>query len=244
MRGVGAVFGPGYRSNVIRPADMVAEVRPQCRLQPDRRISRPILSAWSPLTFLVDRDDASARHASALMTRYGVENLIVPDSHALADALSIRTPDMVMVDVPADGTDAIDTILMLGERNFSGSVQLTSEPGTAAIQTIRHLGKRHTLQMPPVLDKPLDEAALRAVLESQTQLPARAPAFASVSTRRSRTAGSSSGTSRRSISPGNAWSARRVSRACSIRRRVFFRRRHFWTAPATRACSRSTRSRW
>ena len=105
------------------------------------------------------------------MTQYGVENLVVPNSQALADALSMRTPDMVMVDVPAEGLDAIDTILMLGERNFAGSVQLTGEPGTAAIQTIRHLAKRHTLQMLPVLNKPIEETALRAVLQAQTQSP-------------------------------------------------------------------------
>ena len=129
------------------------------------------LVAWSPLTFMVDRDGAGARHASEIMTRCGVENLTFADTHALAEALSIRTADMIIVDVPADGADAIDTILMLGERNFGGAVQLTSEPGTAAIQTIRHLGKRHTLQMLPVLDKPLAEAALRAVLQSQIQSP-------------------------------------------------------------------------
>lgn len=126
------------------------------------------LVAWSPLTFLVDADEASARRTSAIMKHWGVENLIVPNSHALADALAIRAPDMVMLDVPADGTDAIDSILMLGERSFSGSVQLTAEPGTAALQTIRHLGKRHALQMLPALDKPIEETALRAVLAAQT----------------------------------------------------------------------------
>jgi EAL domain-containing protein (putative c-di-GMP-specific phosphodiesterase class I)/CheY-like chemotaxis protein len=129
------------------------------------------LVAWSPLTFLVDSDEVGAQRTAAIMSHHGVENLIVPNSHALADALSMRTPDMIMVDVPAEGIDAIDTILMLGERNFGGSVQLMSEPGAAAIQTVRHLGKRHALQMLPVLDKPVDEAALRAVLQSQTQAP-------------------------------------------------------------------------
>ena len=126
------------------------------------------LVAWSPLTFLVDADEIAARRTSAMMKHWGVENIIIPNSHVLADALAIRTPDMVMLDVPADGTDAIDSILMLGERSFTGSVQLTAEPGTAAIQTIRHLGKRHTLQMPPALDKPIEETALRAVLAAQT----------------------------------------------------------------------------
>ena len=129
------------------------------------------LLVWSPLTFVVDRDTASAQHAAAIMTNCGVENLIVADTHALADAMSLRTPDMVLLDVPADGTDAIDTILMLGEKNFSGAVQLTSEPGAAAIQTVRHLGKRHSLQMLTALDKPLNEAAFRAVLQAQTQAP-------------------------------------------------------------------------
>ncbi len=129
------------------------------------------LLVWSPLTFVVDRDPASAQHAAAIMTNCGVENLIVADTHALADAMSLRTPDMVLLDVPADGTDAIDTILMLGEKNFSGAVQLTSEPGAAAIQTVRHLGKRHSLQMLTALDKPLNEAAFRAVLQAQTQAP-------------------------------------------------------------------------
>jgi EAL domain-containing protein (putative c-di-GMP-specific phosphodiesterase class I) len=129
------------------------------------------LLVWSPLTFVVDRDAASAQHATAIMSRCGVENLVVPDTHALADAMSLRTPDMIVLDVPADGTDAIDTILMLGEKNFSGAVQLTSEPGTAAIQTVRHLGKRHSLQMLPALDKPLDETAFHAVLQTQTQGP-------------------------------------------------------------------------
>src|SRR5437762_14039013 len=84
------------------------------------------LLVWSPLTFVVDRDAASARHVSTIMTSCGVENLILPDTPALADAMSRRTPDMIVIDVPADGTDAIDAILMLGERNFNGAVQLTS----------------------------------------------------------------------------------------------------------------------
>ena len=127
------------------------------------------LVAWSPLTFLVDSDEIGARRTSALMKHWGVENLIIPNSSLLADAMAIRAPDMVMLDVPAEGTDAIDTILMLGERNFGGTVQLTAEPGTTAIQTIRHLGKRHALQMLPVLDKPIEETALRAALAAQTQ---------------------------------------------------------------------------
>ena len=48
---------------------------------------------------------------------------------------------------------------------------------------------------------------------------ARATAFASASMKRSRTAGSSSGISRRSISRANASSARKVLRGCSIRRK-------------------------
>src|SRR5690349_12994798 len=129
------------------------------------------LVAWSPLTFVIDADEAAARRTSAIMKHCGVESVIVPNSHALADALAIRSPDMVMLDVPDDGADAIDTILMLGERNFGGTVQLTSEPGAVAIQTIRHLGKRHTLQMLPALDKPIQERELRAVLAAQTRAP-------------------------------------------------------------------------
>jgi EAL domain-containing protein (putative c-di-GMP-specific phosphodiesterase class I) len=127
------------------------------------------LLVWSPLTFVVDRDPASAQHISAIMTDCGVENLILPDSHALADAMSRRTPDMIVVDVPADGADAIDTILMLGEKNFGGAVQLTGEPGAVATQTVRHLGKRHTLQMLPNLDKPVEEAAFKSILQTQIQ---------------------------------------------------------------------------
>ena len=184
----------------------------------------------------------SARRIAGIMTRSGVENLIIPDSHALADAMSMRSPDMVVVDVPADGTDAIDTILMLGERNFPGAVQLTSEPGAAGIQTVRHLGKRHTLQMLPALDKPIDEAAFRRFCRRKRRR--RAPtAFASVSTKRSRTAGSSSGISRRSILRASASSGRKVSRGCSTRRRACSRRRRFLMAPAIRPCSRSTKSR-
>jgi EAL domain-containing protein (putative c-di-GMP-specific phosphodiesterase class I)/AmiR/NasT family two-component response regulator len=127
------------------------------------------LVAWSPLTFIVDSDDVDARRASAMMKHWGVDNVVIPNSQALADALAIRSPDMVMLDVPEDATDALDTILMLGERNFGGTVQLTGEPGAAAIQTIRHLGKRHALQMLPALNKPIQEAALRAVIQAQTQ---------------------------------------------------------------------------
>ena len=100
------------------------------------------LMVWSPLTFVVDPDTASTEHASAIMARSGVENLILADSHALAHAMSARVPDLIVLDMPADGTDAIDSILMLGERNFAGAVQLTSQPGTVAIDTVRHLGKR------------------------------------------------------------------------------------------------------
>ena len=178
---------------------MVAEVRTQRRWPPGRPIMIPILSPGRRSHSWSIADEAAARRTSAIMKHWGVENLIVPNSHALADALAIRTPDMVMLDVPADGTDAIDTHPDAGRKKFRrrGAIDERARNGRdpdhpASRQASRAADAAGSRQA----DRGDGVAGGAA---SANAVAAQRRAFASVSMKRSRMAGSSSGISRRSI---------------------------------------------
>ena len=122
------------------------------------------LDVRSPLCFVVDKEESHRHFVSLTLQSYGVETALFAKPHSLREGLSRRTPDLVLLDVPAAGGDAMDAVKALAERSYRGPVQLMSAGGPADSDSVAQFGQRSALRMLAALPKPIDRAAIRKVV--------------------------------------------------------------------------------
>jgi EAL domain-containing protein (putative c-di-GMP-specific phosphodiesterase class I) len=121
--------------------------------------------ARTPLCFIID-SDASIRHfLSLIMHGAGVDTLELADGEALVAALTKRTPDAVFLDIALESAEAIGCVVMLGQRGYSGYVQLMSNRGAAVLAHVKSIGDQHRLLMLPPLKKPFETGVIVKILQ-------------------------------------------------------------------------------
>jgi EAL domain-containing protein (putative c-di-GMP-specific phosphodiesterase class I)/CheY-like chemotaxis protein len=118
-----------------------------------------------PLCFLVDAD-ASMRHFLSLALHgAGLDTEEFADGHGLTTALARRTPDAVFLNIPLDSAEAIGCVVALGQRGYSGYLQLMSSRGSAVLAHVKSIGDQHRLLMLPPLKKPFETSVILQVLQ-------------------------------------------------------------------------------
>lgn len=126
-----------------------------------------------PFCFVVDDEPGIRRIVSYTLREFGITAAEFEDACGVMMDFDKRTPDLVFLDVSLNGSDAIDVIRTLGEKNFRGAVQLMSGKDPALLEEIRRVGERHSLRMLPVIQKPFRPDAIRnAVKNNFNQLAA------------------------------------------------------------------------
>jgi len=125
--------------------------------------------AWSdqaarPVAFAVEPDPSSSATIVAAAAGANVRCEIFKNCTALVDGLAECTPDLVLLDVSTEGTNAVEALHDLSKRAYPGILQLTSQPGVSMLEPIRQLAQLHSLQVLPPLTKPLKQAALASLL--------------------------------------------------------------------------------
>ena len=86
------------------------------------------------------------------------------DAQSALEALKLRTPDLIFLDVTLERSDAIDVIRGLGELKFRGPVQLMSGRDVRLLEEIKRVGEKYQLTMLPVLQKPFRGEAIPNIL--------------------------------------------------------------------------------
>ena len=118
-----------------------------------------------PLFFVIDAD-ASIRHfLSLILHGAGIDTQEFADGNALLAALNRRTPDIVFLNVALESAEAIENVVALGKRGYSGFVQLMSSRGSAVLEHVKSIGDQHRLLMLPPLKKPFETSAILKVLQ-------------------------------------------------------------------------------
>jgi EAL domain-containing protein (putative c-di-GMP-specific phosphodiesterase class I) len=74
---------------------------------------------------------------------------------------------VIVIDVAANGVDAIDAVFTLAERKYNGTVQFTAETGTATIEGVMRAAERHGLRILPPIARPFDNEQIKTVLQEQ-----------------------------------------------------------------------------
>lgn len=118
----------------------------------------------APLCFVVEEEPAIRHFLSLILHGAGIDTEEFADGVALRRVLQTRLPDLVFHNISLESSDAIESMIMLARRGFSGWVQLTSARGAAVLEHVRGVGAQQQLNMLPVLKKPYESDSIAKIV--------------------------------------------------------------------------------
>ncbi len=118
-----------------------------------------------PLCFVVDGDGSIRHFLSLILHGAGIDTEEFAEGKALLAALDRRTPDIIFLNIPLESAEAIESVVALGKRGYSGYVQLMSSRGSAVLGHVKSIGDQHRLLMVPSLKKPFETGAVLKILQ-------------------------------------------------------------------------------
>src|SRR6202034_2501699 len=122
-------------------------------------------SARPPLCFVVD-GDASIRHFLSLVLHgIGVDTEEFAHGKSVETSLDKREPNLIFLNIALESSEAIESVVDLGRRGYSGHIQLMSARGSAVLAHVKSIGEQHRLQMLPILKKPFETNAIIKILQ-------------------------------------------------------------------------------
>jgi EAL domain-containing protein (putative c-di-GMP-specific phosphodiesterase class I) len=121
-----------------------------------------------PVAFVVEADSLGSEAVLSEALNSAIRCETFSSCAAFADALSECTPDLVLLDVTTEATNAVEVLHTLSKFAYPGITQLTSNPGVSMLEPIRQLAQLHSLQVLPPLTRPIDKTALRGALKDLT----------------------------------------------------------------------------
>lgn len=122
-------------------------------------------NARTPLCYVVDADSSICHFLSLIMHGAGIDTEEFADGQSLLAGLSRRTPDAVFLNVALESAEAIGCVVALGQRGYSGYVQLMSNRGSAVLAHVKGIGDQHRLLMLTPLKKPFETGAIVKILQ-------------------------------------------------------------------------------
>ena len=120
------------------------------------------------LCFVVDTDFGYLQGFSSTLRGLGVNTVEFVNSARLGENVENHSPDIVFINLnAADPYDCVRALFSLRECKFAGRVQLFGRCDPALLESFRKIGNDASLAMLPVLQKPIDIAAVRRVVQEQ-----------------------------------------------------------------------------
>lgn len=133
---------------------------------------------------MADRLQPEARHAFIVDDEPQVRTLIARavsaegyEPHEFSRVLDVETaltqfsPDIIILDLSLEESDAVEMIRSLAASRFGGKVLLVSGHGSATLEEVRKIGERRGLAMLPPLGKPFRIAEFKARLADVAHPP-------------------------------------------------------------------------
>jgi EAL domain-containing protein (putative c-di-GMP-specific phosphodiesterase class I) len=84
----------------------------------------------------------------------------------LVEGLRGGKPELILIEVLTDSTDAIDAIFALSQASYSGAVRLMSTSDVTGVEGVKRMGERLSLRMLPTLIRPLDDSSIAEILNT------------------------------------------------------------------------------
>jgi EAL domain-containing protein (putative c-di-GMP-specific phosphodiesterase class I) len=120
------------------------------------------------LCFVIDSDFGFRQEFAKQLRGAGVEALEYSGSARLAENVDEHDPDVVFINVnETDPYDSMCALIALKDCNFSGRVQIIGRCGPKFLESIRNVGLHVSLQMLAGMEKPIEFAAVRRIVQAQ-----------------------------------------------------------------------------
>jgi EAL domain-containing protein (putative c-di-GMP-specific phosphodiesterase class I) len=117
-----------------------------------------------PSCFIVDDDRAVRQVMRLALSGTAIECQEFPDVPSMLAALGAGMPELIIMDISLSGSDAVEGIRGLAERNYRGILQIVSGLDAKIIEDVSHIGARHGLRMMPAMRKPFRANALNRLV--------------------------------------------------------------------------------
>jgi EAL domain-containing protein (putative c-di-GMP-specific phosphodiesterase class I)/CheY-like chemotaxis protein len=138
-----------------------------------RGAAEPEPSATPPLqaaalrsrVFIIDDEEGICKFIATAASGMDYEADYFTSAPLALRALKHCSPAVIFLDIALGGSDAVEVIRTLAQRQYRGVVQLMSGTNPEILEDVRRVGERHKLIMRPVLRKPFRIDAIRKVLE-------------------------------------------------------------------------------
>jgi EAL domain-containing protein (putative c-di-GMP-specific phosphodiesterase class I) len=128
----------------------------------------PAPGARPSLCFVVDTDFGYLQGFSRSLRGLGVTPVEFVNSVRLGENVDNHNPDIVFISLDAaDPYDCVRALFSLKECKFAGRVQLYGRCVPAFLESFRKIGTDAGLTMLPALQKPIDFAAVRRIVQGQ-----------------------------------------------------------------------------
>lgn len=121
-------------------------------------------SALRSRVFVIDDEEGICKFISAAASSMDYDADYFTSASLALRALKHCSPTVIFLDIALGGSDAVEVIRMLGQRQYRGVVQLMSGTNPEVLEDVRRVGERHKLIMRPPLRKPFRIDAIRKVL--------------------------------------------------------------------------------
>jgi EAL domain-containing protein (putative c-di-GMP-specific phosphodiesterase class I) len=120
------------------------------------------------LCFVVDTDFGYLHEFAKSLRGLGVATVEFVNSARLGENVENHNPDIIFINLNAtDPYDCARALFALKECKFGGRVQLIGRCEPAFLESFRKVGNDASLAMLPVLQKPIDLAAIRKIVQEQ-----------------------------------------------------------------------------
>jgi DNA-binding NtrC family response regulator len=130
-----------------------------------------------PTCMVVDDDPALVRTLQVILRNRRIGPLAFARVDDVVEACRRNAPDIIFLDLPMSGFDAVDVIQALGRHGYGGAVVLVSGLN-ALLHQVTRVGERNGLVMLPPLAKPFRAHQVEQLLRDFA--PRRPPAPAAV----------------------------------------------------------------
>src|SRR5262245_2394769 len=97
--------------------------------------------------FIIDDEEGICRLITLTLAALGVKSEFFPTAGEACAALEHRRPALIFLDIALKGSDAIEVLRKLGEKSYTGTVQLMSGSNQLLLEDVRRVGIRHGLNM-------------------------------------------------------------------------------------------------
>jgi EAL domain-containing protein (putative c-di-GMP-specific phosphodiesterase class I) len=145
------------RLREVAMSNAVAQTRPESAA-----------AARHALCFVVDTDFGYLQGFSKSLRGFGVNTVEFLNSARLGENVENHNPDVVFINLNAtDPYDCARALFSLRECKFGGRVQIFGRCEPAFLESFRKIGNDASLAMLPVLQKPIDLATVRKVVQEQ-----------------------------------------------------------------------------